>query len=131
MNTLKFENDCLECGDVCLRDFWVTDSERVVADIYDINGSTFKSVTRVEFNEVVIAGKAYKVLSVKEVSSFGNTFYLYNISAAVPLVSSVEFRQVAGKIWESAGSWYYTGEVPFQLNWGFDRSNPAWSTTVG
>jgi hypothetical protein len=131
MNTLEFTNNCPECAPICLRDFWVTDSERVIADVYDISGSSFKSVTKVTFDEVIIAGKAYKVLSVKEVSSFGNTYYLYNISAAVPQVSAVEFKQVAGKIWNSGERWYYTGSIPFQLNWGFDRSNPAWSTTIG
>ena len=131
MNTLEIINNCPECGDICLRDFWVTDSERVVAEIYDITGSQFKSTVKSEFNEVVIGAKAYTVLSVKEVSSFGNTYYLYNISTTVPQATSVEFRQPAGKVWQSGSKWYYTGNLPFQLNWGFDRTNPDWSVSIG
>lgn len=131
MNTLEFKSNCPECGNICLRDFWVSETETQTMDIYDINGSTFTSRTKSTYDQVEIAGTVFKVQSVRENSMFGNTTYVYNLPAPVPPSTSAKFTQPVGKVWESASRWYYTGNLPFVLNWGFDRNNPKWSHTIG
>ena len=139
MNTLEFINDCPECSPICLRDFWAGDPEKKVLNIYDVEGSCFKSLALNEYDFVTVGGQTFKVKSVQETVMFGNVYYVYNVDGQVPstAISSINntgtavFAQQAGKIWESNGRWYYTGRLPFELNWGFVTSSPAWSQMIG
>ena len=97
MNTLEFKSNCPECGNICLRDFWVSEAETQTMDIYDINGSTFTSRSKSTYDQVEINGSVFKVQSVRENSMFGNTTYVYNLPAPVPAATSAKFTQPVGK----------------------------------